>query len=136
MKFLGYRRPEGRAGVRNLVVVMPGVLCSSSAAQKIVSAVPGTTFLYNHNGCGQSPSDTEHTLEVLSGLLANGNVYGALIVGLGCDWEGPDMAREVARIAESKSGSIWRRSWRRAASLCITSPSMKRAASAARLPRG
>lgn len=85
MKFLGYRRPEGRAGVRNLVVVMPGVLCSSSAAQKIVSAVPGTTFLYNHNGCGQSPSDTEHTLEVLSGLLANGNVYGALIVGLGCE---------------------------------------------------
>ena len=85
MKFLGYRRPEGRAGVRNLVVVMPGVLCSSSAAQKIVSAVPGTTFLYNHNGCGHSPSDTEHTLEVLSGLLANGNVYGALIVGLGCE---------------------------------------------------
>lgn len=85
MKFLGYRRPDGRAGVRNLVVVMPGVLCSSAAAQQIASAVPGTTFLYNHNGCGQSPSDTEHTLEVLSGLIANGNVYGALIVGLGCE---------------------------------------------------
>ena len=27
------------------------------------------------------------------------------IVGFGCDWEGPDMAREVACIAESKSGS-------------------------------
>ena len=85
MKFLGYRRPGGRTGVRNLVAVMPGVLCSSAAARKIADAVPGTTFLYNHNGCGQSPSDTEHTLEILSGLIANGNVYGALIVGLGCE---------------------------------------------------
>ena len=51
MKFLGYRRPDGRTGVRNLGAVMPGVLCSSAAARKIADAVPGTTFLYHQNGC-------------------------------------------------------------------------------------
>lgn len=85
MKFMGYTRPDGCVGIRNHVVVLPGVLCAQVAAKKIVERVPGATFVYNHNGCGQPGSDTRDTLQVLSGLVANGNVYGALIVGLGCE---------------------------------------------------
>ena len=85
MKFMGYRRSDGRVGVRNHVVVMPGVICSSVAARQIAESVPGTIYLYNPNGCGQMPGDTQITLDILSGLIANGNVYGALIVGLGCE---------------------------------------------------
>lgn len=85
MKFRGYRRPDGRAGVRNHVVVMPGVLCAQVAAKKIAEEVEGTTFVYNPNGCGQCVKDSASTLDILSGMIANGNVYGALIVGLGCE---------------------------------------------------
>lgn len=85
MQFQGYRRPDGRVGIRNHVVVMPGCLCSSVAAKKICQAVEGVTFLENPNGCAQNSRDTGITLEILSGLIANGNVYGVLIVGNGCE---------------------------------------------------
>ena len=86
MKFQGYRRSDGRVGVRNHVVVMPGVLCGEVVAKKIVEQTPGTTFLYNPNGCGQNHKDMAVTLDILSGMIANGNVYGVLIVGLGCEF--------------------------------------------------
>lgn len=85
MKFRGYRRPDGRVGVRNHVVVMPGVLCAEAAAKKIADKAEGAAFIYNPNGCGQCGKDSACTLEILSGIIANGNVYGALIVGLGCE---------------------------------------------------
>lgn len=84
MTFQGYRRPDGHVGVRNHVVVMPGCICSAGAARKI-SARSGATYLHNPNGCAQNARDTAVTLEILSGMIANGNVYGALIVGLGCE---------------------------------------------------
>ncbi len=85
MKFLGFRRPDGKVGIRNHVVVMPGVICSSVAAKRISDQVRGSTYLYNPNGCGQGVADTERSLEILSGLLSHPNVYGVLIVGLGCE---------------------------------------------------
>ena len=84
--FQGYRRADGRVGVRNQVLVMPGVHCSELAAKKITQAVPGTTFLPNPSGCGQSHYDMQTALKVLSGLCANGNVYGVLVIGLGCEF--------------------------------------------------
>ena len=68
MEFLGYKRDNGAVGVRNHVVVMPGVVCAGVAARKIVQAVPGTVFLQNSGGCGQSPADTETTLRIMTGL--------------------------------------------------------------------
>ncbi len=85
MKFKGYRRTDGRVGVRNHVAILPGVLCSEVAARKISAQVPGTTFIYNPNGCGQCNFDTKVTLDILSGMISNGNVFAALIVGLGCE---------------------------------------------------
>ncbi|HCX62815.1 MAG TPA: carbohydrate hydrolase [Clostridiales bacterium] len=85
MKFWGYRRPDGRSGIRNKVLIMDGVLCSAVAAEQVAKKVEGTTYLHNQNGCAQNPIDTAATLEIMSGLIANGNVYGALIIGLGCE---------------------------------------------------
>lgn len=85
MKFKGYKRDDGSVGIRNHVVVLPGCICSAGAARKIASAAEGATYLYNPNGCAQNSEDTALTLEILSGMIANGNVYGALIVGLGCE---------------------------------------------------
>ena len=85
MKFMGYKRSDGRVGVRNHVLVIPGVVCSAVAVRKICQAVPGAVPLHHLNGCGQTPGDTAITLDIVSGLVANGNVFGALIVGLGCE---------------------------------------------------
>ena len=84
MTFLGYRRADGRVGVRNHVAVMPGCLCAQTAARKIAAAT-GAVYLHNPNGCGQNSMDRAVTLEILSGVIANPNVHAALIVGLGCE---------------------------------------------------
>lgn len=97
MKFSGYRRSDGRVGIRNHVLVMAGSVCASTAAKKIVEQLPEATYLYNPNGCAQTPEDTERTLTILSGLIANGNVYGALIVGLGCETIQKDRYLEAIR---------------------------------------
>jgi len=82
-------------GVRNHVIVMPGVVCSSVAAQRIVEASKGAVYLENHLGCGQCVQERQRTLTVLSGLIANPNVYGAVIVGLGCEQLGEELYREA-----------------------------------------
>jgi altronate dehydratase large subunit len=97
MKFKGYKRSDGRVGVRNHVVVMPGVTCTAVAAKKIAANVPGAVYLHNPNGCAQTPRDTGLTLSILSGMIANGNVYGALIVGLGCETIQEAMYMEAVR---------------------------------------
>lgn len=96
MHFMGYRRTDGHVGIRNHVVVMPGCICSAGAARKIAEQ-SGATYLYNPNGCAQDARDTAITLEILSGLIANGNVYGALIVGLGCESIQEERYREAIR---------------------------------------
>ncbi len=101
MKFNGYRRPDGRVGIRNHVIVMPGVICAAGAAQKIANKADAV-YLYNPNGCAQNSSDTALTLEILSGLIANGNVYGVLIVGLGCEMLRNDRYIEAIRKKTSK----------------------------------
>lgn len=85
MKFNGYKRSDGHVGIRNHVVVMPGVVCASGVVKKIVYKFDDVKYLENPNGCAQNNQDTEMTLEILSGLIANGNVFGTLIVGLGCE---------------------------------------------------
>ena len=97
MKFNGYIRSDGHVGIRNHVVVMPGVICAAGVAQKIANQVKGAQYLYNPNGCAQNSSDTAITLEILSGLIANGNVFGVLIVGLGCEMIREDKYLEAIR---------------------------------------
>ena len=84
MEFMAYRRADGKVGIRNHVVVMPGCLCAQTAARKI-AAVTGAVYLHNPNGCAQNSADRTLTLEILSGMIANPNVHSALIVGLGCE---------------------------------------------------
>lgn len=85
MKFYGYRRSDGSVGIRNHVLILPGCICSAAVARKVAAQTEGTIYLHNPNGCAQNSQDTALTLEILSGMIANGNVYGALIVGLGCE---------------------------------------------------
>lgn len=55
MKFYGYRRADGSVGCRNLVAVIPSVVCAADVAQAIVQNVQGAVGLFHHQGCSQLP---------------------------------------------------------------------------------
>lgn len=94
MTFQGYLREDGKVGIRNHVVVIPGVICAEQAARKI-AAECDAVFLQNPIGCGLNPKDQAVMMDVLSGLMANANVYGILVVGLGCEFIKEEHYREA-----------------------------------------
>ena len=98
MTFSGYRRPDGRVGVRNHVLVLPASVCASDVTDKIARRVEGAVSFHNQVGCSQVPADEVWTMDVLSGYAANPNVYGTVVVSLGC--ENCQMDRVVAAIRE------------------------------------
>ena len=94
MDFQGYRRPDGKAGTRNYVLVIPSVGCSQGAAQAIVQGLKGVIYLPNIAGCGQVGEDSTLVKRTLVGFGTNPNVFAALIVGLGCEHLSPN---EIAK---------------------------------------
>lgn len=81
----GYRRPDGRFGIRNYVLLLPCSLCASETARFVSQQVPGCIFVPNQGGCSLSKRDYEMTIDTLSGMAANPNVYGTLLIGNGCE---------------------------------------------------
>jgi altronate dehydratase large subunit len=84
MRFMGYRRQDGRVGVRNCVAIVPTVFCSSTVAKKIANVTGAMEFTHD-GGCGQLGPDKEHTERILRGVVTHPNVGGVLVVGLGCE---------------------------------------------------
>ncbi|MHC6178818.1 UxaA family hydrolase [Clostridium sp. JNZ X4-2] len=98
MKFMGYRRPDGKVGIRNKVLVLPTCACSSETCRIVAEQVEGAVNIVNQNGCGQAKGDLDITVKVLVGLAANPNVYGTVLIGLGCENAQPD---EVSKLIEA-----------------------------------
>ena len=94
--FQGYRRPDGKIGARNLVAVIPSVICANDVGQAICRQVQGTIGYFHHQGCCQLPLDLKRVTDTLSNLGQSANVGAALIVSLGC--EGTDHERIVEEI--------------------------------------
>lgn len=94
--FQGYRRPDGKYGSRNLVAVIPSVICANDVAQAICRQVQGTIGYFHHQGCCQLPLDLRRVTDVLINLGKSPNVAAVLVVSLGC--EGTDHERMVAEL--------------------------------------
>jgi altronate dehydratase large subunit len=76
MSFLGYLRPDGSAGFRNYVLVLPSGLISN----QICSFVRGTrTVITAMNGCGYTKRDRETFARTLVGLGRNPNVAAVIV---------------------------------------------------------
>jgi altronate dehydratase large subunit len=71
MKFNGYKRSDGHVGIRNHVIVMPGVICAAGVAQKIANKTDAV-YLYNPNGCAQNSSDSAIPWRYYLGLSLTG----------------------------------------------------------------
>jgi len=86
MEFMGYKREDGRYGVRNYVLVISSVSCANGVADAIGRAVPEAVVITHGYGCGfGSREDYTTCLNVLTGLGNNPNVGAVLVVGLGCE---------------------------------------------------
>jgi altronate dehydratase large subunit len=97
MNFQGYRRPDGKAGTRNYVLVIPSVGCSQGTAQSIAQGLKGVTYLPNILGCGQVGEDRALVKKTLVGFGTNPNVFSVLIVGNGCEQLSPEeIKKEIA----------------------------------------
>ena len=86
MDFMGYPRPDGSAGARNYVAVIPAVQCANELADRIASEVGGNVVALPHNGaCVNIKPDKDMISRTLVGLGCNPNVAAAIVVGVGCD---------------------------------------------------
>jgi altronate dehydratase large subunit len=84
--FLGYRRPDGRVGVRNHLLVVPTVICASVVAERVAASVaPVGTALPHNAGCGQLGPDMHTTHDTLAAYCAHPNVGAVLVIALGCE---------------------------------------------------
>lgn len=98
-EFMGFHRPDGRVGARNLVGVIPSVTCANDVAQAIVTEVQGTVGYFHHQGCCQLPPDLDRVTETLTSLGQSPNLGAVLIVSLGC--EGTDFEQMYKTIEAS-----------------------------------
>ncbi len=91
--FQGYKRPEGKVGIRNEVWIIPTVGCVNAIAKEI--EVQAQQFVrdgleavvaYSHPfGCSQLGDDLKNTQKALCGLIRHPNAGGVLVLGLGCE---------------------------------------------------
>ena len=97
MEFLGYRREDGRAGVRNHVLVLSSVSCANGVVEAVGRALPDVVSVTHVYGCGYGPEDIGVSIRALAGLMSNPNVGAALVIGLGCETLKPDFLKQSAQ---------------------------------------
>jgi altronate hydrolase len=97
--FKGFRRPDGRVGTRNYVLVVPTSMCASHEAQQIsmmaefmlykrerYSNVDGVVAIPHNKGCGCSDgSNIDLMLRTLSNYADHPNVGAVILMDLGCE---------------------------------------------------
>jgi len=84
--FWGYRRENGRVGVRNHVVVLPVDDLSNAAAQAVENSIKGTLALPHPYGRLQFGADLELHFRTLIGAGSNPNVAAAIVIGIEEGW--------------------------------------------------
>jgi len=97
LKLMGYRRENGRIGVRNHVVIIPVDDLSNAAAEGVAHLVRGTMAIPHPYGRLQFGEDLELTFRTLIGTGRNPNVAAAIVIGIEPNWT----ERIVQGIAET-----------------------------------
>lgn len=102
MQFWGYKRKEGRAGIRNHVLILPACACGSESSRIVASQVKGAVNIVFNTGCSDVEANTAMSQKVLTGFACNPNVYGVVIIGLGCETVPHKELREKIQAMTSK----------------------------------
>ena len=100
--FQGYRRPDGRVGIRNEIWIIPTVGCVNNIAQhlerqgsqRFVRGSVEAVYAFPHPyGCSQMGDDQENTRKILSALIQHPNAAAVLVLGLGCENSGIEVLK-------------------------------------------
>lgn len=93
--FKGYRRLDGRIGVRNEIWIIPTVSCVNTNAKLMAKRAAQAygnrenidgIFEFTHPyGCSQLGEDHLKTQKILADLVSHPNAGGVLVLGLGCE---------------------------------------------------
>ena len=91
--FRGFRRPDGKVGIRNEIWIIPTVGCVNDVAKALVNQnqdlVSGTIdglYTFTHPfGCSQTGADHAQTRKLLAALTRHPNAAAVLVLQLGCE---------------------------------------------------
>jgi (2R)-sulfolactate sulfo-lyase subunit beta len=96
-QFFGYRRENGRVGIRNHVVILPLDDLSNAASEAVANNIKGTLALPHAYGRLQFGEDLELFFRTLIGTGSNPNVAACVVIGIEPGWT----ARIVDGIAKT-----------------------------------
>ena len=85
-KFMGYRRENGRVGVRNHVVILPLDDISNAACEAVANNIKGTMALPHSYGRLQFGEDLKLHFRTMIGTGANPNVAACIVIGIEPAW--------------------------------------------------
>ncbi|MEA2822751.1 MAG: (2R)-sulfolactate sulfo-lyase subunit beta [Bradyrhizobium sp.] len=86
--FRGWRRENGRVGVRNHVVILPLDDLSNSACEAVANNVKGTLAIPHAYGRLQFGEDLDLFFRTLIGIGSNPNVAAVVVIGIEDGWTG------------------------------------------------
>src|SRR3712207_3054838 len=84
--FMGYRRENGRVGVRNHVVILPVDDISNAACEAVANNIKGTMALPHSYGRLQYGEDLALHFRTMIGTGSNPNVAAVVVIGIEPNW--------------------------------------------------
>src|SRR5829696_5669864 len=86
--FFGYRRENGRVGVRNHVIALPVDDLSNAACEAVAANIKGVLAIPHSYGRLQFGADLELHFRTLIGTGTNPNVAAVIVIGIEPGWTG------------------------------------------------
>jgi (2R)-sulfolactate sulfo-lyase subunit beta len=86
LSFKGWRRENGRVGVRNHVVILPLDDLSNAACEAVANNIKGTLAIPHAYGRLQFGADLELHFRTLIGTGSNPNVAAVVVIGIEDQW--------------------------------------------------
>ncbi len=111
-KFYGYRRENGKVGVRNHVLILPLDDISNAACESVGSNIKGTLAIPHAYGRLQFGEDLELYFRTMIGTGRNPNVAAVIVIGIEPGWtkklvEGiAETGKPVAGFAIERHGDL------------------------------
>jgi (2R)-sulfolactate sulfo-lyase subunit beta len=84
--FMGYRRENGRVGVRNFVLILPVDDLSNAACEAVANNIKGTLAIPHPYGRLQFGADLDLHFRTLIGTGSNPNVAAVVVIGIEEGW--------------------------------------------------
>jgi (2R)-sulfolactate sulfo-lyase subunit beta len=86
--FMGYRRENGRMGIRNHVVILPLDDLSNAACEAVANNIKGAIAIPHPYGRLQFGADLDLHFRTLIGAGCNPNVAAVVVIGIESQWTG------------------------------------------------